>query len=224
MTGTVGEPPIDAGVRSLGSVGIPTAKTAWHWFDFICPFCYVARSRNEVLSRSGLFVVALPFQVHPDIPAEGVSIGERHGAMYERLEQEAREDGLPLRWPSRLPNSRYALAAAEWVRRHHPQGFTSLYNQLFFSHFGLGEDIGDVDLVDRYLVKAGADATLIGRATLDGIANAAVNESEQAARHVGVAGTPAWLVEDQVLNGLKPKELFEQVARGADDSTGKPSI
>jgi predicted DsbA family dithiol-disulfide isomerase len=219
MTHTVRELPIDTDDRPPISVGIPAAKTTWHWFDFICPFCYVARSRNEILSRSGLFVVALPFQVHPDIPAEGVAVGERYGAMYERLEQEAREAGLPLRWPSRLPNSRYALTAAEWVRRYHPQGFTALYDQLFFSHFGLGEDIGDVELVDRYLVRVGADATSIGRALMDGSANAAVNESEQAARRVGVAGTPAWLVEDQLLNGLKPKDLFEQVARGADEST-----
>jgi predicted DsbA family dithiol-disulfide isomerase len=86
-----------------------------------------------------------------------------------------------------------------------------LYDQLFFSHFGLGEDIGDVNLVDRYLVKAGADATSIGRATLEGTANATINESEQAARRVDVAGTPAWFVEDQLLNGLKPKRLVEQV-------------
>lgn len=77
-----------------------------------------------------------------------------------------------------------------------------------------------MELVRHYVGKAGADATLIGRATLDGSANAAVNESEQAARRVGcVAGTPAWLVENQLLNGLKPKELFERVARDADGWT-----
>jgi predicted DsbA family dithiol-disulfide isomerase len=202
-----------------GFIGIPEAKTAWHWFDFTCPFCYVARGRNEILSRFGFLVVELPFQAHPEIPAEGVAMGPRAGKMYERLEREARDAGLPLRWPARLPNSRYALAAAEWVRRHHAIGFAPLYRQLFLSHFGSGEDIGDAALVDRYAALVGADLALLRRAMSDGTANAAVNESELAARGVGVVGTPVWLVEDRLVEGLQPKALFErlgrEVARGA---------
>jgi predicted DsbA family dithiol-disulfide isomerase len=193
------------------SVGVPAAKTAWHWFDFICPFCYVARSRNEILSRHGLLVVELPLQAHPEIPAKGVAMGPRSGEMYERLEREAHEAGLPLRWPPRLPNSRYALTVAEWVRRYHSHGFEALYRQLFLSHFGLGEDISDVALVDRYAAQVGADTALIRRALLDGSADAAVNECELAARRIGVAGTPAWLVEGRLVDGLRPKALFEQV-------------
>jgi predicted DsbA family dithiol-disulfide isomerase len=196
-----------------GFIGIPEAKTAWHWFDFTCPFCYVARGRNEILSRFGFLVVELPFQAHPEIPAEGVAMGPRAGKMYERLEREARDAGLPLRWPARLPNSRYALAAAEWVRRHHAIGFAPLYRQLFLSHFGSGEDIGDVALVDRYAALVGTDLALLRRDMLDGTANAAVNESELAARNVGVAGTPAWLVENRLVDGLQPKTLFERVGR-----------
>jgi predicted DsbA family dithiol-disulfide isomerase len=200
-------------------IGIPETKTAWHWFDFTCPFCYVARSRNEILTRFGLLVVELPFQAHPEIPTEGVAIGPRSGAMSERLEREARDAGLPLRWPPRLPNSRYALAVAEWVRRYHPIGFAALYRQLFLSHFGSGEDIGDAALVDRYAALVGADLALLRRAMSDGTADATVKESELAGRRVGVVGTPVWLVEDRLVEGLQPKALFErlglEVARSA---------
>jgi len=44
-----------------------------------------------------------------------------------------------------------------------------------------------------------------------------VEEAELAARRVGITGTPAWLVEGRLLNGLKPKPLFEQLARDARD-------
>jgi predicted DsbA family dithiol-disulfide isomerase len=199
------------------SIGSPTAKTSWHWFDFTCPFCYVARSRNEILSRSGLVIVELPFQAHPEIPAGGATVGPRSGEMYDRLEREARDAGLPLRWPSRLPNSRYALSIAEWVRRHHPEGFTTLYYQLFLSHFSLGEDIGDTVLVDSYAEQAGADMDLIRRAISDGSADAAVVESELAARRIGLRGTPAWLIENHVVLGLQDRSLFEQVAREVAD-------
>jgi predicted DsbA family dithiol-disulfide isomerase len=217
MTRTIGEITLDDDDTPPTSIGIPTARTAWHWFDFICPFCYVARSRNEIVSRSGFLLVELPFQVHSEIPAEGVVMGPRSGEMYERLEREAHDAGLPLRWPSRVPNSHHALAVAEWVRRYYPGAFTALYKQLFLSHFGLGEDVGDVALVDHYAVRAGADATLMRRAMVDGTANAAVEEPELAAQRVGIAGTPAWLVEGRLLNGLKPKALFEQQIRDARD-------
>jgi hypothetical protein len=29
-----------------------------HWYDFICPFCYIAQDRNRILRDNG--VVALP--------------------------------------------------------------------------------------------------------------------------------------------------------------------
>jgi predicted DsbA family dithiol-disulfide isomerase len=198
---------------STAPIGIPPARTAWHWFDFICPFCYVARSRNRILRRYGISIVELPFEIHPEIPVQGVAMGPRSGEMYERLEREARDAGLLLRWPSRLPNSRYALTVAEWVRRYHPRGFEALYDQLFLSHFGLGEDIGDVALVDRCAAQVGADTVLMGQAILDGTANSFVEESELSARRVGAAGTPAWLVRDRLVDGLLPKTLFEEIGR-----------
>src|ERR1700730_10342430 len=208
MTKSSGEIPRDDKSTPPASIGVQKAKTAWHWYDFTCPFCYVARTRNEILSSYGLLVVELPFQAHPEIPAEGVAIGPRSGEMYERLEREARDAGLPLRWPPRLPNSRYALTVTEWVRRYHSHGFEALNHQLFLSHFALGEDIGDVVLVDRHAARVGANAELIHQALLDGSANAAFEESELAARRFGAAGTPAWLVEGRLIEGLQSKALF----------------
>src|SRR6516225_853607 len=88
-----------------------------HWYDFLCPFCYVGQHRNAILVLHGLEVLAMAFQAHPDIPSGGIPAGPRNGPMYAMLEREAREAGLPLHWPRHLPNTRQALAAAEWVRR-----------------------------------------------------------------------------------------------------------
>ena len=102
-----------------------------HWYDFLCPFCYVGQSRTAILRRHGLDVVELPFQAHPDIPANGIPVEPRRGEMYSNLEREAKEAGLLLNWPSRLPNTRHALAAAEWVRRNQPHMFTPFQKTLF---------------------------------------------------------------------------------------------
>ena len=110
-------------------------RTVLHWYDFICPFCYVGQQRNAILARSGLHLVELPFQAHPDIPHGGIPAGVRTGPTYPMLEREARAARLPLNWPPRLPNSRTALAAAEWVRRHQPDAFPRFHRDLFAAHF-----------------------------------------------------------------------------------------
>jgi hypothetical protein len=45
--------------------------------------------------------------------------------MYAMLEHEAAEAGLALHWPSHLPDTRRALAVAEWARRMQPRAFPS---------------------------------------------------------------------------------------------------
>ena len=92
-------------------------RTVLHWYDFLCPFCYVGQHRNAILIRHGVQVDELAFQAHRDIPLGGIPAGPRNGPMYAALEREGKEAGLPLHWPARLPNTRQALAAAEWVRR-----------------------------------------------------------------------------------------------------------
>jgi predicted DsbA family dithiol-disulfide isomerase len=107
---------IENGGADMGAGG-EHRRTVLHWYDFICPFCYVGQQRNAILIQHGLDVVELAFQAHPDIPPGGISATPRLGPMYAMLEREAKEAGLPLRWPRRIPNSRLALAAAEWARR-----------------------------------------------------------------------------------------------------------
>ncbi len=82
-----------------------------HWYDFLCPFCYIGQSRNAVLVQHGFNLAELTFQIHPEIPHGGISVGPRKGPMYTMLEREAKEAGLPLHWPRHLPNSLSALAA-----------------------------------------------------------------------------------------------------------------
>ncbi|MCI2422534.1 nitroreductase family protein [Saccharopolyspora sp. K220] len=76
--------------------------TAEHWFDFICPFCYVAQDRNQVLREHGIHVVEHALQIHPEIGPGGTQVGPRSGPTYEFLAREAEAAGLPLRWTDRI--------------------------------------------------------------------------------------------------------------------------
>src|SRR5262249_59173044 len=129
----------------------------WCWYDFLCPFCYVGQDRTAILMARGFEVIQLPFQAHTDIPAAGIRIGPRRGPMYAAVERDCAEAGLPLRWPNCVPDTKTALAAAEWVRRHHPEAFLQLHKNLFAAHFAQGEDIGNLQVIERHLSQCGVD-------------------------------------------------------------------
>jgi predicted DsbA family dithiol-disulfide isomerase len=193
-------------------------RTVLHWYDFLCPFCYVGQHRTAILVRHGIDVVELPFQAHPDIPPGGIPAGPRQGPIYAMLEREAGEAGLPLNWPQRLPDTRLALASAEWVRRHQPDVFPRLYKKLFEAHFVLGEDLGDPAVIDRHASDLGIDLAALHAALADGSGAAAVGEAETIGRKYGVQGTPAWLLGDRLITGLLPVAEFERVAQDAMQS------
>jgi predicted DsbA family dithiol-disulfide isomerase len=191
----------------------PGPRTVLHWFDFICPFCYVGQQRNQVLTRHGLEVVHLPFQIHPDIPPEGIAAGPRTGHMYRALEREAAKAGLPLNWPPRLPDTRTALAAAEWARRHAPAASEEFNRALFAAHFELGEDLGDTAVILRHAAEAGIDTDALVAALADGSAKALLAEAETVGARYGVQATPTWLIAGQLVSGLRPEAEFEALSR-----------
>lgn len=186
-----------------------------HWYDLICPFCYIGQSRTALLVEAGLEVISLPFQAHPDTPAAGLVVGPRLGRKSKMLEREAAGEGLMLRWPSRIPNSRKALAVAEWVRRNRPSAFAEVQRKLFEAHFVLGEDISGQSIIDRHAANAGVQLSALHTGLVDGSAYAAVDQAERAADECGVYGTPAWLFGARLVSGLLPVPEFERLARDA---------
>jgi predicted DsbA family dithiol-disulfide isomerase len=187
-------------------------RAVLHWFDFVCPFCYVGQQRNEIFVQHGLQVVELPFQVHPEIPPGGIEAGPRNGPMYAMLEREAREAGLPLHSPAHLPNTRRALAAAEWVRRNRPEASPGFHRGLFEAHFVLGEDLEDPAVIDRHATASGIDLATLHAALADDSAEKDVADAEMLARRYGVSGTPAWLVDGRLISGLRSPAEFELLA------------
>jgi predicted DsbA family dithiol-disulfide isomerase len=189
------------------------ARDVLHWYDFLCPFCYIGQQRNTIFERHGLRVIDIPLEAHPEIPPEGQAMQDRLGPMYESLEAQARAAGLPLKWPPRLPNTRTALAAAEWTRRYAPGSFPGLEKTLFAAHFARGEDLGNLDTILRHARDNGVDVFALRAALSDGSANEFVDRSEGFAKRIGIHGTPAWFVAGRLISGLYPEDHFDRLAR-----------
>ncbi|GAA5125745.1 DsbA family oxidoreductase [Pseudonocardia adelaidensis] len=191
-------------------MSVVPAVTVEHWFDFICPHCYVAQDRNRILRRHGLHLVGHALQIHPEIGPGGAFVGPRSGPTYEFLAREAELAGLPMRWTDRIPYSRPALAAFEWLRGSRPEVAERFATAVFDAYFGEGLDIESDDLLVRLAEEAGGDGDALRAARAS--AEAALVQSEHLARERGVTSTPTWIAGSQRISGVHPRRWFEDWA------------
>jgi len=198
------------------------------WSDYICPWCYLGRDRTALLVERGCTVEQLPFELHPELPAQGRDLRPdgRTARVHDDIGRQCAELGIAFRTPTHVPNSRRALATAEVVRMDQPDRYPALDDALFRAHFVDGVDIGDRDELDRIVDSAGINAKDVRDQVDAGAGQVAIDEAKQRALDHGVAGTPAWLFNDAlVLPGVQPRELFERVlervrARNGGEPTG----
>lgn len=115
--------------------------------------------------------------------------------------------------PARIPNTRRALAASEWVRRNAPiEVHKSLHSSLFAAVFRDGLDLSEPTVVFGLVAAAGANSDECADAIESGALELPLAESRQRALDAGVSGTPAWLLDDRLLiPGVQPPEYFDRM-------------
>ena len=187
------------------------------WSDYICPWCYVGLDRTALLEARGVRVRPLPFELHPELPPEGLSItgtrpGGRTAVLYDRIAAECEAVGLPFRRPDRVPNSRRALETAVIVERLSPDAFLAFHRRLFDAHFVEGLPIDDPDVLAGLVAEAGTDPAPVAEAWEAGVAAGVLDATREAAYDAGASGTPSWLIEGRALiAGLQPRDRYERV-------------
>ncbi|MET7993424.1 DsbA family protein [Amycolatopsis sp. NPDC005232] len=183
-----------------------TTPTVEHWFDFLCPFCYIAQDRNRVLREHGVVVNEHPLQIHPEIGPGGSLAGPRVGPTYEFLAREAEAAGLPLQWTDRIAYSLPALGA--YTTLDDPEVADRFATSVFNAYFGEGQDLESRDLLLKLTEQAGGDPESVRAAWESGEADRAVGRSAILAYENGVEGTPAWVAGGRSFSGLRPREWF----------------
>jgi predicted DsbA family dithiol-disulfide isomerase len=192
--------------------------------DVICPWCYIGKRHLEraldLLEKEHKlhFTVAWhPFQLNPDMPAEGTDrmkyrlakFGslERSQQMDERITEVAANVGVEFHLDklTRTPNTLKAhrliwLAAREGVQ-------DGVVEALFEGYFCNGADLGD----DKALAEAGHRGGLdydTALALLQGEeGKREVFMGDQMARNCGIQGVPSFALQGHVLfSGAVPAE------------------
>ena len=201
--------------------------------DAICPWCYIGKRHLERAlemlegQHKLRFTVAWhPFQLNPEMPAEGVDrakyriakfgSAERSRQMDERITEVAAGVGVEFHL-DRLTRTPNTVKAHRVIRLGGQKGVQDgVVEALFEAYFCNGADIGDdkvlADIVQRGGLDRGAALALL--AGDEG--QREVFMGDQMARNCGIQGVPSFALQGHVLfSGAVPAEEMADTFRRA---------
>jgi len=206
--------------------------------DLICPWCYIGKRRLEraagLLEPKRLHVQWKPFQLNPDMPAEGMDRREYRTRKFgswahsQALDAEVvaagKEVGIAFDYVkmTRTPNTLSGHKLLWLAGEQHCQG--ALAEKLFSAYFVEGRDVGDVRVLTEIGVEVGLMPQDIAEALSGEVAAAAVAREEERARHAGIRGVPTFMVQGKPLgSGAQPEHLLAAVLEKAFAETAGPT-
>jgi len=191
--------------------------------DVICPWCFIGKRRLEtaLAQRPAIApdITWRPFQLNPDMPAEGMPreayLAAKFGgqAHAKRINQAAVDAGTSVGIPfafekiQRTPNT---LAAHRLVRFAQREGrATELVDRLFAGYFIEGRDIGNSDVLAAIAGESGLDPAT-ARAFLAGTSERAeVLADDAGARRLGINAVPCFIFDGQyAISGAQEPAFF----------------
>ena len=178
----------------------------------------------------------MPFELHPEVPAEGRPRDEVLPPAYRQRAEEgvnrlAADVGLHLKLHDRLINSRPSLQAAEFARE---QGrFEPMHVELFKAYWDEGRDVSDIGVLKEVAAKVGVDVAGMEATIKENRFGDYLDARRAEAEELGINGIPAHVIADRYLvMGAQPYDLFERTMakigirkrgeRSAPSADGRP--
>ena len=162
----------------------------------------------------------LPYELHPEVPLEGMSYEEYFPPHYlSRIQSApylplAEEAGLVMKRGTRLINTRLALSTAEFAREHGL--FHEMHLALFKAYWEQTGDIATVEGLKAIATEVGLDAEAMEAELVAGRYEEMLDANRREATQVGINGIPAHVFGMRYLvMGAHPYEVLKQVAEKA---------
>ncbi|NNM74325.1 DsbA family oxidoreductase [Enterovirga aerilata] len=206
------------------------SPTIYVFSDVVCPWCYLGKRRLErALDQLGLAgrvgVHWLPFELNPDMPAEGMPRAEyrarkfgleRSAELDARMAALGEAEGVRFAFDrmTRTPSTRRAhMLIAHAAERG--QG-DAIVEALFRAYFEQARDIGNPGILVEVAAAVGFPPEE-ARAALDSEdLRARVLGLERRAAEMGIGGVPFFILEGgQAVSGAQPSEAWVEILRDA---------
>jgi predicted DsbA family dithiol-disulfide isomerase len=157
------------------------------------------------------------FELHPETPPGGMPLTrlfspQRLPSMRDYMKSFAAGFGIAdMQQPERLPNTRAALAVAEYAR---DEGRLDAYRRSAMeAHWNEGRDLERADHLSAIAQRAGLDGEAAVRVASDARYLARVDAAREEAHDAGVTGVPTFFFGEMVVVGCQPFDQLARVAR-----------
>ena len=194
--------------------------------DPVCPWCYLGKANLERALEAhpghSFEVEWHPFQLNPDLPAEGVvkrdyllarfGSAEKLALIHQQFRDHAAQAGVAIDpdVPQRIPNTLNAHRMIHWAGLEGRQA--AMVSALMRAYWVEGRDIGDLSVLADLGAEAGMDRAVVLRLLASDADQDLIKSREAHARARGVNAVPTYLIANQyVLSGAQPPQLWGQV-------------
>jgi predicted DsbA family dithiol-disulfide isomerase len=186
--------------------------------DFVCPFCFVAEQSTVPRLRDEFELVVdwRGFPLHPETPKGGMPLSalfpaSRLPGVKEHMRQFAARFGVTgIVHPDRLPNTRRALAMAEYARA---EGKLEEFRRAGMeAHWRRGNGLESDDDLRAVAEGVGLDGAAALAAADGAHFQAEVDRKLAEAAAAGVTGIPTFFIGDEAVVGCQPYEVLAQAA------------
>ena len=204
--------------------------------DIVCPWCVVGlgglETALEALKAEGIMaeVHFQPFELNPQMPAEGENVGEHIARKYGSTPEQSAANRAMISeraaeaWPgfrmqmgpdSRIWNTFDAHRLLHWAGTVGLAEQRALKAALFRTHFTDGRALPDADVLADAAAAAGLDRAKAIELLSGDLHAAEVRAAEALWVSRGINSVPAVVVEGQwLISGGQPAAVFEQALRG----------
>jgi predicted DsbA family dithiol-disulfide isomerase len=201
--------------------------------DAICPWCFIGKRHldlalAELPEEISVSVTWHPFELNPDMPAQGLSrrdyrtakfgSWERSRELDAQVEATAQRAGIEIHHDrmTRTPNTFNAHRLIWLAGEHGVQ--QAVVNELLRRYFVEGEDIGDSLVLADAARAGGLEAVDIPAFLAGDQGRAEVKAGLEQARRMGVSGVPTFIINDTTgLSGAQPPEALRQAILESTD-------
>ena len=186
------------------------------FYDYNCPFCYIASRRLSVLSREfELSIEWKGIEIHPEFPPEGVKTGKAFKSLLlrETIDEAAGEDGVEIRPPGFAANSRLALEASEFAKTS--GGFEAFHYAVYEAYFGEGLDIGNTGVLLSIGESAGIDPGALADSLERRTMRNAIESNQSEAEEYMVLGVPTLIFGSFPVYGCQSSETMRAIIERA---------
>jgi predicted DsbA family dithiol-disulfide isomerase len=152
----------------------------------------------------------LPFELHPEVPREGIPRPARPTGDRGHLDEMAAEVGLVMKRRDRSINTRLALSTAEFARERGK--YDEVRVALMKAHWEATADLDRVEDLQRIAAGAGLDPADLQRGLDEGRYEALLDRYREEAMSMGINAIPAHVLGQRyLLLGAQPYEAFIDV-------------